>query len=60
MDGTLNSEPLYAQGDPIGIVMGHGFAGSPLSVRPWAEYMVAAGHTVSLPLLPGHGTQWED
>lgn len=40
--------------------MAHGFAGTPMTVRPWADHLVAAGHAVSLPLLPGHGTRWED
>nr|WP_180218133.1 alpha/beta fold hydrolase [Streptomyces albus] len=38
----------------------HGFTGSPQSLRPWAEDLADAGLTVSLPLLPGHGTRWED
>ncbi|MGH3546173.1 MAG: alpha/beta hydrolase, partial [Mycobacteriales bacterium] len=54
------SDPYHADGGRIGILIGHGFTGSPLSVRPWAEYLAAAGYTVSLPLLPGHGTRWED
>jgi carboxylesterase len=29
-------------------------------MRPWAEYLAAQGLTVALPLLPGHGTRWED
>jgi carboxylesterase len=29
-------------------------------VRPWAEYLAAAGLTVRAPLLPGHGTVWQD
>jgi carboxylesterase len=29
-------------------------------MRPWAEHLAAAGHTVRLPLLPGHGTRWQD
>jgi carboxylesterase len=29
-------------------------------MRPWAEYLAAQGLTVSVPLLPGHGTRWED
>ena len=32
----------------------------PQSLRPWAEYLAARGLTVALPLLPGHGTRWED
>jgi carboxylesterase len=29
-------------------------------MRPWAEHLAAAGYTVRLPLLPGHGTRWQD
>ena len=32
----------------------------PASMRPWAEHLAAAGYTVRLPLLPGHGTTWQD
>jgi carboxylesterase len=32
----------------------------PGSLRPWAEALAAAGHTVRVPLLPGHGTTWQD
>jgi carboxylesterase len=38
----------------------HGFTGSPQSVRPWAEYLADRGLSVALPLLPGHGTRWQD
>jgi carboxylesterase len=38
----------------------HGFTGSPRSIRPWAEHLAQAGHTVSAPRLPGHGTTWQD
>lgn len=38
----------------------HGFTGSPRTVRPWAEHLAAAGFTVRVPLLPGHGTAWQD
>lgn len=44
----------------IGILLCHGFTGSPVSMRPWAEHLAAAGYTVRLPLLPGHGTHWRD
>ncbi|WP_347110695.1 alpha/beta fold hydrolase [Paenarthrobacter sp. S56] len=47
-------------GPRVGVVMSHGFTGSPHSVRPWAEHLAAAGYAVSLPLLPGHGTTWQD
>jgi carboxylesterase len=42
------------------VLLCHGFTGSPQSLRPWAEYLAERGLTVSLPLLPGHGTRWED
>jgi carboxylesterase len=38
----------------------HGFTGNPQSMRPLAEALAAAGFTVELPLLPGHGTALED
>lgn len=44
----------------IGILLVHGFTGSPASMRPWAEFFGARGYTVRVPRLPGHGTQWED
>jgi carboxylesterase len=47
-------------GGPVGVVLSHGFTGTPASMRPWADYLAAAGFTVRLPLLPGHGTSWQD
>ncbi|MBO0811239.1 MAG: alpha/beta fold hydrolase [Microlunatus sp.] len=44
----------------IGVLLCHGFTGSPASLRPWAEYLVAQGYRVSLPRLPGHGTSWQE
>jgi carboxylesterase len=44
----------------IGALVLHGFTGSPASMRPWAEHLAAAGLTVRLPRLPGHGTRWQD
>lgn len=44
----------------IGVVLSHGFTGSPRSVRPWAEALAAEGFSVRVPLLPGHGTTWQD
>ena len=43
-----------------GILLCHGFTGSPASMRPWAQQLIEAGFTVRLPLLPGHGTHWRD
>ncbi|WP_406197785.1 alpha/beta fold hydrolase [Kitasatospora sp. NBC_01560] len=54
------AEPFRRQGGPVGVLLCHGFTGSPQSMRPWAEELAAAGLTVSVPLLPGHGTRWQD
>ncbi|HEY9473300.1 MAG TPA: alpha/beta fold hydrolase [Mycobacteriales bacterium] len=54
------AEPFHADGGPHGVVMCHGFTGTPQSLRPWAEYLAAAGYTVTVPRLPGHGTRWQD
>lgn len=63
-----DSQPLYLPGGPVAILMVHGFTGSPASIKPWAEAMATLGFTVSVPLLPGHGstpskmnkTTWKD
>jgi carboxylesterase len=54
------AEPFYSEGGPVAALLCHGFTGSPRTLRPWAEYLAAAGLTVSLPRLPGHGTTWQD
>jgi carboxylesterase len=54
------AEPYRHEGGEVGVLLCHGFTGSPQSLRPWAEYLAGHGLTVSLPLLPGHGTRWED
>ncbi|QPP09303.1 alpha/beta fold hydrolase [Streptomyces bathyalis] len=54
------AEPMRHDGSETGVLVCHGFTGSPQSVRPWADHLAAKGLTVSLPLLPGHGTRWED
>ena len=54
------AEPFTHRGGPTGVLLCHGFTGSPQSLRPWAEFLAEAGLTVSLPLLPGHGTSWQE
>ena len=53
-------EPYSAKGDRRGALVIHGFTGCPQSMRPLAEAFAAAGFTVDLPRLPGHGTTVED
>src|SRR4051812_27727221 len=43
-----------------GVLLVHGFTGNPMSMRPWGEHLAAEGFTVRCPLLPGHGTTWQD
>ncbi len=52
------AEPFSADGGPVGALLCHGFTGTPQSLRPWAEHLAAAGLTVDLPRLAGHGTTW--
>jgi len=61
---AAGAEPFAADGTGgngrIGVLVSHGFTGSPVSMRPWADHLAAAGYTVRLPVLPGHCTSWQD
>jgi carboxylesterase len=52
-------QPFRHDGGDVGVLLCHGFTGSPASLRPWADRFVAEGFSVRLPLLPGHGTSWQ-
>ncbi|MGZ6870365.1 MAG: alpha/beta hydrolase, partial [Frankiaceae bacterium] len=54
------AEPFSFDGGPTGVLLVHGFTGCPQSMRPWGEFLAAAGLTVEGPRLPGHGTRLED
>jgi carboxylesterase len=60
------AEPFVAPGEPdaagqrVGVLLCHGFTGSPASMLPWARYLNEQGYGVSAPRLPGHGTRWQD
>lgn len=54
------AEAYSHQGGSTGVLLCHGFTGSPQSIRAWAEYLAKAGLSVSLPRLPGHGTTWQE
>ncbi|HXF61486.1 MAG TPA: alpha/beta fold hydrolase, partial [Caldilineaceae bacterium] len=43
-------------GGPVGIMLMHGFTGSPSEMSLIGPYLQQRGLTVSVPLLPGHGT----
>ncbi|MEP6695282.1 MAG: alpha/beta fold hydrolase [Pseudonocardiales bacterium] len=57
------AEPFALDGAPdgrVGVVLCHGFTGTPASMRPWGEHLAEAGIAVRCPRLPGHGTRWQD
>lgn len=50
----MTGRPTY------GALVLHGFTSTPASVAPLADGLRDAGFEVESPLLPGHGTRWED
>ena len=66
MAQTAEADPFESDGTPdadgrrIGVLLSHGFTGSPASMVPWGQYLAEQGYAVSVPLLPGHGTRWQD
>jgi len=50
------AEPLYSVGSRTGVLVSHGFTGTPQSMRFLAEGIAHAGYTVAMPRLKGHGT----
>ena len=54
------AEPFSHAGGRVGVLLCHGFTGTPQSLRPWAEHLAAADLSVRLPRLPGHGTTWQE
>lgn len=62
--GVTNRPTDPWQGGPadadVGVLLVHGFTGNPASLLPLGEHLAAAGFRVDIPLLPGHGTTWQD
>jgi carboxylesterase len=60
------AEPFLSDGDAasprgrVGVLLSHGFTGSPASMKAWGEYLAGQGYAVSVPRLPGHGTTWQE
>lgn len=54
------SNPVHEGEGRIGVLLCHGFTGSPQALREWAYHLAGRGFRVALPLLPGHGTTWQD
>lgn len=57
---TIEARPELTGGRRVGVLLSHGFTGSPASIRPWGEYLGERGYGVEVPRLPGHGTTWQD
>jgi len=66
---STRADPFELVGDDdVGVVLVHGFTGTPYEIRYLGERLADAGFTVSAPRLPGHGTtvadldatRWED
>ncbi|MFT4264871.1 MAG: alpha/beta fold hydrolase [Nocardioides sp.] len=54
------ARPELTEGVRVGVLLSHGFTGSPGSMRAWGESLAARGFGVEVPRLPGHGTTWQD
>ncbi len=57
---TVHARPELTGGRRIGVLLSHGFTGSPVSMRPWGRALAEKGYGVRVPLLPGHATSWQD
>jgi carboxylesterase len=55
-----HAEPLSIDGGRIGVLLSHGFTGSPASMKPWGQDLAERGFSVRVPRLAGHGTHWRD
>lgn len=60
MDILAGAAPFSYDGSRTGVLVCHGFTGTPQSMRPLADRFAQEGLTVRLPRLPGHGTTWQD
>ncbi len=66
MSVVPTAEPFFADANPsddgqrVGVLLSHGFTGSPASMVPWGKYLAEQGYAVAVPRLPGHGTTWQE
>jgi carboxylesterase len=57
---SLPARPDLNGGRSVGVLLVHGYTGSPASMKPWAHALAEHGYAAEVPLLPGHGTKWQD
>ncbi len=55
----INSRPIYLEGGEVGVLLLHGFTGTPECMDYLAKALNEAKYTVAVPLLAGHGTHYE-
>lgn len=66
MSVAPTAEPFFADARPsadgqrVGVLLSHGFTGSPASMVPWGKSLAEQGYAVAVPRLPGHGTTWQE
>lgn len=54
-------EPILLKGSSkVGVLLIHGFTGTPKSLEPWAYELNSAGFTTHVPRLAGHGSDWRE
>jgi carboxylesterase len=56
----LDPSAFFLEGGPVGVLLIHGFTGSPPEMRLVGDYLHQRDYTVSAPRLPGHGTTVDD
>jgi carboxylesterase len=57
---TIEPETFYLAGNEIGVLLIHGFTGSPVEMYPMGEYLAGRGLTVLGVRLAGHGRTPEE
>ncbi|MDT9593778.1 alpha/beta fold hydrolase [Nocardioides zeae] len=60
LPSSVAARPDLTGGRRVGVLLSHGFTGSPVSVRPWGDALAERGYAVEVPRLPGHGTTWQE
>ena len=56
----MEGDSFLWEAGPVGIVLSHGFTATTTEVRLLAKALHEKGYTVAGPLLPGHGTRYQD
>ena len=67
-DGNRDAEAFRLDGDRRGVLLVHGFTGTPFEMRPLGDHLAARGYSVVGPRLAGHAgsvadlgaTRWQD